>query len=270
LSKQVLKAGSIVIDNQCLGLLDVSVIDAPTKLDVSSTANPNAVAIGRENWAFSAVAMKNNSQMVKPTQGTGGQTAGETIVITFGGECWFGSGVITSVELSGRLDDKVIYNIQGEFIPNTYHIAANLNMTLQGGGASGIPDDWVLFKGGSGDAQFDYNNKDGRSWFLNNLTVYIDQYHLNVTIESGETYGHCIVYASDNLSSIVTGYQEGGGSSLGITPADTGGAVTIWTHTTYSGAANDDLFRLISSVGGGGAYLKLFSVNFGKILKSLT
>ncbi len=265
MSKQVLKAGSLVIGGQSLGLLDVAVIDSPTKLDISNTANNNLIALGRDNWAFSATAMKNNAQMVIPTR-----PVKETIVITFGGECWYGDGFVTTVELSGTLDDKVVYKIQGEFVPDSYHIAGPFNMVLEGGGDGVAPDGWTFTPLGGAVQSIEFDDKDGRYWFIDTIGIGTVKQNIG-TVESGETYGHCIVYASDNLTAIQTFYESGGsGQSHDVTPADTGGAVTIWTYNTHSPGGSEDRFAITDDPSGGGAYLKLFSANFGKILKSLT
>ncbi len=265
MSKQVLKAGSIVLNGQSLGLLDVAVIDSPTKLDVSDTANNNEILIGRENWGFTATAIKNDSQIITPTT----SAAGEEIVITFGSECWYGTGFVTSIELSGTLDDKVIFKIQGEFIATSYHIASNMNMVLEGGGASGVPDGWGFVPAGGGVSSIKSDDKKGRHWFIDTITVGTVKTHENITIPTGVQHGIAIVYEGINLATAQVGFEAGAGTNYSITPPDTEPNVNVWTQL-HTGAAGEDRFYVVETNSGGGAAFKLFSINFGRVLKSIT
>jgi len=115
MGKILLNLGYLDLNDKRFYLTDVNMLDQQSKADTSNPENNNEIMTGKSTWQFSATIFKNEAINIPP----GIVTA---IRLIFGGQAWYGPGVIIQSSLVGKIDNAVIYNVTGEFTAGSRHL----------------------------------------------------------------------------------------------------------------------------------------------------
>lgn len=120
MSKQILTTGVFEAGNYSWGVIGLNVSRDITRVDNGDTGLNLSLLTGRKRWTFSAEVMSDSGKTIVLTQ------SAIEIFIAFADDVYAGTGYIFNIQEQGRIDDKIILNITGEFISPTY-FAKHLN-----------------------------------------------------------------------------------------------------------------------------------------------
>ncbi len=230
------------------GMLDCRVTETRARVDVSDPNNMNDFLVGKQSWPFQLSIIKRETIFI-PTS-----TVVENIVIIFGSEAYYGTGVINSVEESGRLDDKIIYSVQGQFTNAAYHLDLIRRTSGAGGDlvnslywidddGNGEPDTWI--DTGSGSWALNYGNIE-RSPFLRSSWSTggpMEYTIINIEYDDTETYRIYMPYrvAGNTIGALHNIYTYAS-RSFAL-------QLTVGSHllsATFTAVAGDDLLFIES------------------------
>lgn len=251
MSKQALTSGFFDYGEIGYGLLSASVDRQPSKIDCGDTNTNNDILIGRKSWTFTVQVISNN---LKPLVVDGSE---KTIAIGIGNDFYVGTGIILSVTHSGQLDNKIMYNINGEFLPNAYYGIDDTNgLYFLDTDGNGTPDGWTM-------AAPSYSFDAGGAYINLNLGSSTNFYR-SKAFDNGISYIRFCRYVSDNLSTL---QMDSSGHTANLS-GDTSFIVTTY-FDIFTTTATDDQSSLYIVTGGTPA-LRVYHMVFAKLIDSLT
>jgi len=255
MAKQVLNTGVFRHGNIGYGLIDAKVTESPTKIDSSDTYNNNEIMIGRDSWQFTATVIKDDNKSIIP------DTSATTIVIELGRDAWIGTAYVLTVEIVGRIDDKVVLNVSGEFLPTAYHIRNLFNgASWYDGNNDGYPDD--ITSAWNNTPSYNTDPVYGLNLRYSSVTT-ADYLRKLATINIGTNYLWCVCH-DNNISQLSVSLDSGTGTPLTV-PSVT----TITEYGVITSNSGDDRAELDFNSPGSG-YLYLYYLACGKIINQLS
>ena len=252
MSKQVLTNGFFNVGEIGYGLVSGSVDRNPTRVDASDTNNNNELLVGRKVWVFVVTVISDN---LRPLIADG---VTKTISIGLGDDFYVGNGKVLSVNHQGQIDQKVIYNVSGEFLPNAYYGIDEVNgLYFLDEDGNGTADGYTMLTGSytwtfdSGGAHLDFSGS-------------FDDIYRGENFENSVDHIRFCRYRSSNLSAL----QMDAGASSAILSGDTAGVVTDYFDTFVTSASDDQNGLLINL--GGTPDLQVYHCVHAKLIDSLT
>ena len=164
MAKLIFNAGAADFNGVGYGLIGLQVNKVPSKVDVSDTGENNQLLVGRQIWPFMATIIADDVKWVQTF------AAPVRILLSMGSDHYIGDGILTNVQIAGKIDDKIIWTVRGEFEATAYHAKGTVNgVSWMDSDGNGIADSWTYT--GSGSPSIELDNLFGRYQFLNDNGV---------------------------------------------------------------------------------------------------